>query len=465
MQATTTTLPAARQLAEWALGLQLCDIDPHVVERVKLHLLDQIGAQVSCRELPTCRITQEYVSKFGTAGTASILGTRLRLDPESAAFANGTSGSSFEIDDYGGKGANCHPGCTVVPAVFAIGEAKGASGAEVLRAAVVGFETVIRLALASMPSLLLERGFHHTGSLGVFAVALASAMIERDDVEVAVNAIAIAGSHASGTTEFAQSGGEVKRVHAGISVAAGIRSARLARLGLNGPPTILEGSRGFLQAFCNDFDARYLTEELGMRWHFPERASIKLYASCALMQPHFAAYDMIKAEHAFSAQDVEEVILGCDPLAFVHTGSVGPRPKDVLGAQFSAEYGVAMRIVRGSNDVGSYLDLEAIGFEDPAILAMAERTRLERDPECTFERPLGRVTLRLRDGRTLSASSYAPGSPQNPVSRDDIQRKYRELVSRDFGDEVARRSMDLIMNLEEVTNLGQITGLFEGAKA
>jgi 2-methylcitrate dehydratase PrpD len=453
--------PAARQLAEWALSTQLGDIGPDVLERVKLHILDQIGAQASCRELPTCRITQQYVSRFGLAGPASVIGTALRLDPEFAAFANGTSGSAFEIDDYGGQGANCHPGCTVVPAAFAVGEACGATGADVLRASAIGFETVIRLALASMPSLLLERGFHHTGSLGVFAVALQSAMLERDSLEVAVNAIAIAGSHASGTTEFARSGGEVKRVHAGISVAGGIRSARLARLGLSGPPTSLEGAKGFLQAFCNDFDARHLTENLGSHWNFPERACVKLFASCALMQPHFAAYDKIKAQHAFTVQDIDQVILGCDPLCYVHTGSTGPRPADILGAQFSAEYGIAMRIVKERNDVGTYLDLETGGFKDAAVLAMAERVRMERDPECTFENPLGRVTLRLRDGRTLTDSSFAPGSPKNPVRRADIEQKYRDLVSRDFGKDVAQRSLDLIMDLEKVKDLGQITRLFQ----
>jgi 2-methylcitrate dehydratase PrpD len=461
----STTHPAARQLAEWALSIKLSDIDPRVLERVKLHILDQIGAQVSCRNLPTCVITQDYVTKFGTPGTASILGTRFRADPEYAGFANGTSGSAFEIDDYGGAGANCHPGCAVVPGGLAVGEAVGATGADFLRAAAVGFETVIRLALASMPSLLLERGFHHTSALGVFAVALESAMLEGDDVDAAVNAISIAGSHASGTTEYSRTGGEVKRVHAGICVAGGIRSARLARLGLTAPPTIFEGRRGFLQAFCNDYDAAPITEQLGTRWNFIERASIKLFASCALMQPHFAAYDKITAEHAFSADDVEDVLLGCDPLCLVQTGGIGPRPDDILGAQFSSEYGIAMRIVNGRNDVGSYLDQQAANFRDPAVLAVADRVRLELDDACTFEDPLGRVTLRLRDGRTLTNSAFAPGSPGNPATPDDIKQKYRDLVSRDFGNEVMERSMDLIMNIEAVKDLGDLTRLFENGMA
>ena len=453
--------PIARQLAEWALTLDLRQVESAVLERMKLHLLDQIGAQVSCRNLPAPSIAQRYVSRFGLAGTASILGTSMQADAEYAAFANATAGSSFEIDDYGGNGAYAHPGCVVVPSALAVAEVSGASGAEFMCAVVAGFETIIRLALATMPSMFLERGFHQTAAHGVFAVALAAAMLEKDDVATAVNALGVAGSYASGTTEFSQSGGEVKRAHAGIGASGGIRAERLARVGLTGPPTIFEGRRGFLEAFSNAYDARFLHEELGTRWHFPERAALKPHASCALIHHHFAAYDELRAAEAFAPADIEEVVLGCEPLAIVHTGATGPRPRDVVGAQFSAEYGIAMRIARGRNDVASYLDAEAAGFQDPEIAALAQRVRLEVDPECAVEIPKGKVTLRLRDGRTLSATAYALGSPFNPLSRSDIEDKYRGLVARDFGAEIAERSQDLIMRIEELPDVRQITRLFE----
>ena len=452
--------PVARQLAQWALSLELRDVDGAVQERVKLHVLDQVGAQVSCCRLPAPRIAQVYASKFGSAGTASILGTQIQADAECVAFANATAGSSFEIDDYGGNGAYAHPGCVVVPGSLAIAEASGASGASLLRAAIVGFETIIRLALATMPSMLLERGFHQTGAHGVFAVALATAMLEQVDLDTAVHALGIAGSHASGTTEYAQSGGEVKRAHAGIGAAGGIRSARLAQLGLTGPPTIFEGKRGFLQAFCNAHDARFLHEDLGSHWHFPERGAIKPHASCALIHHHFAALDEIRARHEIACDDIEKVVLGCEPLTLVHTGATGPSPVDIVGAQFSAEYGIAMRIVNGRNDVGSYLDAEARNFQEPAVSAMARRVRLEVDPECATEIPKGKVTLHMRDGTALSATAYALGSPFNPLGRDDIEQKYLDLVARDFGDQIARTSLQMIMNLEQVPDVRLITRLF-----
>lgn len=452
--------PVAQQLAEWALALELSDVDADVLERVKLHILDQVGAQVSCCDLPAPRIAQAYVGQFGRSGPASILGTGLQTDAEGAAFVNGTAGSSFEIDDYGGNGAYAHPGCVVVSGGLAVAEALGASGANLLRAATVGFETIIRLALATMPSMLLGRGFHQTGAHGVFGVALVTAMLERFELETTVHALGIAGSHASGTTEYSQSGGEVKRAHGGIGAAGGIRSARLARLGLSGPPTIFEGKRGFLQAFCNAHDARFLYEELGSHWHFPERGALKPHASCALIHHHFAAYDKLRAAHAIAPEDIEEVVLGCEPLTLVHTGATGPRPTDIVGAQFSAEYGIAMRIVNGRNDVGAYLDAETDGFQNPAVAAIAGRVRLEVDPECATKIPQGKVTLRMRNGAVLSAKAYALGSPFNPLGRDDIEQKYLDLVARKSGDDVARSSLRMIMNLEQVRDVRELTRLF-----
>lgn len=465
MTTDSTAVPIARQWAQWALATRLDEFEPLVLERAKLHLLDQIGCQISCRDFPTPLIIRDYVDRFGLPGNAPVLGTGQTRDPEYAAFANAVMGSSFEIDDYGGNGAYAHPGCVIVPAVLAEGEVLGITGAEALRAVTVGFEVVMRLAVATMPSMLLGRGVHQTGPHGVFGVALASSMLHGDDVDTAVHALGIAGSHASGTTEFAQTGGEVKRAHAGIGVAGGIRSARLARLGLSGPPTILEGKRGVLQALCNEFETSPLHEDLGTRWHFVEKAALKVHASCALVHHHFAAYDKLRAVHEINPAAIEEIVLGCEPLALIHNGAAGPHPTDLVGAQFSAEYGMAMRIVRGNNDVGTYLDLQESGFDDPAITSIAERVRIVPDEECSTGLPKGRVTIRFRDGTTISELGFALGSPMNPLSRADVEEKYLGLVSRDFGRAIAERSCDLIMNLDKLSDLSELTGLFDPARS
>ena len=70
------------------------------------------------------------------------------------------------------------------------------------------------------------------------------------------HALAIAGSHAGGTMEYDQSGGEVKRLHNGMACCGGLRSALLAQIGLTGPPTIFEGERGILKVHVRRLQCR-----------------------------------------------------------------------------------------------------------------------------------------------------------------------------------------------------------------
>ncbi|OWU85882.1 hypothetical protein ATO6_03050 [Oceanicola sp. 22II-s10i] len=450
----------AEQIGAWCNRTELGDISEPMLRRTKLHIMDQIGAQVSCRTMPTVELAFDYARRHARDGKALLVGTDAGVDAEYAGFANGTAGSAFEIDDYGGNGAYSHPGCTVLPAVLAMAQEHGASGEDLLRGTALGFETIIRLARATMPSMFLGRGFHHTSALGAIGAAVGCGALLRLPPEVTANAISIAASQSAGTTEYAQSGGEVKRCHAGLAVAAAIRAVRLAQAGLTAPPTILEGSRGFFQAYCDTYDAAQMTNELGTRWFFLEHAAIKPYAACGLFHHHFAAYDDLLARHGFAPSDIESIELGCEPLMMIHNGAHGPAPKDIVGAQFSSQFSMGMHIVLGRNDVGAYLDQQAEGFANPEVIGIARRITTHERPEFGEFPPRGSVAITLRDGTTVEATGFALGSPENPLSEDDIRGKYLQLVSRDYGEDLAERSMDMMLSLELLPDAGELLRQF-----
>jgi 2-methylcitrate dehydratase PrpD len=61
--------------------------------------------------------------------------------------------------------AGCHPSVVLMPALLAVGETGDASGADLLRAYVVGFEVLVEL--AGRPQEPLHGGgWHPTGVLG-----------------------------------------------------------------------------------------------------------------------------------------------------------------------------------------------------------------------------------------------------------------------------------------------------------
>ena len=67
----------------------------------------------------------------------------------------------------------------MIPAAVAVGEAIGASGREVLAAMVAGYETMIRVSLATGPNASRLRGWHLTGTTGTFGAAAAAGNLLR----------------------------------------------------------------------------------------------------------------------------------------------------------------------------------------------------------------------------------------------------------------------------------------------
>ena len=425
-------------LVDLATTLRREDLPDAVVNKIQLHLLDQLGAELAGSTLPWNKIVRDYAIDQARPGPATVVGAGHQTGTEWAAFANATAGHGFEMDDYH-TSALSHPGCVAVPTVLAMAEQTGAAGDEVLVALVLGFETIVRIGLAVQPSMIYDRGFHETCTEGVFGAALAAGRLRGLSSSRLVHALGIAGSHASGTTEYSQSGGEVKRLHAGLGAMGGIRGVELAARGFTGPSAILEGSRGFFRAFADTIDACKLTDGLGTEWELLDCA-IKPYCSCGLTHAPIDALVALVREEGLSPDDLEEVVVGCDRLSLVHVGKIGPHPTDMTGAQFSMEFSLAMAVVMEGNDFSDYSAAERAGYRLPDVTTLAERIRLELDNEADGAFPehfYARVRVRHRDGRWLERTAYATGSPDAPMDGEAVRSKFRRTAEVVVGGERA----------------------------
>jgi len=76
----------------------------------------------------------------------------------------------------------------------------------------------------------------------------------------------IAGSSSGGLLEFAWSGGDTKRWHLGRASQMGLESALLARQGVHGPATVLEGRYSYFNASSTPPRMERLLEGLGAEW-------------------------------------------------------------------------------------------------------------------------------------------------------------------------------------------------------
>ena len=77
-----------------------------------------------------------------------------------------------------------------------------------------------------------------------------------------LNALSIAGSHSSGLTEYDQSGGSVKRMHAGMAAHGGLRSALIAQRAYRASHHTRRQAR-LLSGFCREYNLDEITDGLG----------------------------------------------------------------------------------------------------------------------------------------------------------------------------------------------------------
>src|SRR5882724_2950439 len=251
----------AQQLAAFIGALDYDHLSAEVTRYGKILLLDQLGCQLIGSTVVWNQTAYRFITENKSGGAATDVNYGNKVPLDDAVFVNGTFAQGCELDDYYDHEGG-HPGAASVPVALALSEKEPVDGKRFLTAMAAGYEIGWRVGRGLLPEMM-RRGYHAQGVVGVFIAAATAGKLLRLDNEKMTHALAIAGSHASGTMEYDQSGGEVKRVHNGMACSGGMRSAMLAAMGLTGPPTIFEGERGILKVFSGICNTAPITEGLG----------------------------------------------------------------------------------------------------------------------------------------------------------------------------------------------------------
>ena len=416
------------RLAEYAAGLRYEDLPPEVVQRAKDAIADTVATILFGYDLPWSRIVVDYAKRNGIGGRSRILGAGdLPLHAPAAALANGAIAHAFEMDNLTQPNSGSHPGGTTFPAALAVAQERGSSGRETIAAVVAGWETMIRIGRATKHSNE-RRGFHAPGTTGPFGAAVACGRLMRFDAARMTNAIGIAASTAGGLLEFARSGtgAMVKRLHLGRAAEGGVLAASLAADGFTGPTSAIEGQAGFLKVFCNKYDMAELTRGLG-RDYVTMSILLKRFPAHITAHTPVQAVEELREAHNFSGADVAAIsIAGEERVAKVNNI---PAPSDLMMAQYSVPFCVALALYRDPRDPASFTDA---AVRDPDIRALAAKVAITVDPDVRAHGTLASaVTVALKDGRTFTRRvEYFKGTPKNPLDADEMRDKFMRLTRK-----------------------------------
>lgn len=443
----------AERLAELATALKFEELPPDVVAKMKLLTLDQIGLQVRGSRLGHVQPQRKLVEALDAKAEAQVAGIELRTSMAYAAYLNGTFGHSMEYDDCH---LQCwHAGSVIVPAGLAVGQHMHSSGRDLLTALVSGHQVMSTVGTVTTPGMM-NLGWHAPKAIGGFAAAAVASRLLGHTSALLAQAFAVAGSDASGPMEYDQTGGEVKRLHAGSGARAGVEAALLAMHGLTGPLTIFEGPRGVFALF-GETNRPVDIEALWSTWHVLD-TMFRLNPGVGTVLPALDVVTDLQAAHSFTWEQVDDIEVGVREFVLSHGAHI-VHPTDSLSAHFSMAFALALRIVTGGSSVEAYIDPDA--WADPGISKVSDLVRpVAFDFDESMPLLSAKVTVRLVDGQVLTGEQGGfHGSAHRPASTKEIVAKFRANVANVLSATEAAELQRLIENLEDVPDVSAIASM------
>ena len=449
---------ATRTLARFAAETSADAIPRCVIERIKLSFLDGLGVGLRGTIFPWTRMVRDLAQHEGGNAVASLWGAGVRTSLTNAVLVNGTAGHAFEMDDIH-KESIIHPNSLAVPVALALAEADPSlSGRDIATALSLGYDVGLRVGNAATTALFLN-GFHPQGTSGAFVAAATAGRLLRLDAQKMQHALGIAGSLGAGLMA-AQEGAMVKRLHAGRAAQSGLMAALLAQRGFTGISDVVEARYGgFLSSLARTPNVARLLDGLGSDWEAGQ-VGFKMYPNVTSIHAALDGLRAILVEDDVRAEQIAEIRVGCGHMTFVHT-AWDYHPVGTTAAQMNMYYGLSVMAQRRNVGAGDYAD-DTIA--DPRILGFIPRIHVAEDPEIEAKGPAlrhaARVAVQTTDGKTVSRDVWhRRGSPENPVSRAEVEEKFAANVDGLLGADAARRLQLLAATLETLPDAREIAAI------
>jgi 2-methylcitrate dehydratase PrpD len=433
----TVKTKVTETLAAWLHAQRYEDLPRAVIGKATDVVLDCVAGMVACSALPEVKSIVDLIDAQGSRPDCTVIGHSTRASVVNAAMANGGMAHGDEVDPVHSTSVGGHVAAGPVPTALSVGEWLDASGPEVLRAIVLGYEVGGRLmTIFYRDRDYVARRFYHTAVAANVSSAVTAAALLKLDARAIQVALCLATYQAAGPDNMTTDPGHMGKT---FQVAAanrnGVTAALLARAGCFAPLDILDDTRGLFDAYLEKPDAgKDMLNDLGQH-HSITDVMHKRYSAGSPNQAYLEGLLGILRDERLAEPDIGDIEIHI-PMRGIH------RVPATRHASISAEKVSAIAVARGGLDFyflhGPDAPVEA------AIQSMSGRIRFVGREDWTGmnQGHHAIVIVRTTDGRSFEREVW-----HQPMTRSELEQKCEGLITPRFG---AKRATEIKAVCDEV---------------
>jgi 2-methylcitrate dehydratase PrpD len=243
-------------------------------------------------------------------------------------------------------------------------------------------------------------------------------------------------------------------VFAGKPARDGVTAALLVQSGWNGVDDIFSGPDNFFAAYAPKAEPDRVIEKLGERYEITQ-TDIKKWTVGSPIQAPLDAIEAIRGKQPFEADQVKQVTVRLAPSVATVVDN-----RDI--PDICLQHMIAIMLI--DKTVSFHAAHDKPRMQDPAVLKQRAKVNLVRDEELAKLLPLREtvVEVELSDGTNLSERvSAVRGTPRNPMTRNEVIGKARDLIEPVLGRETSTHLIETIFEIESVTEVSSLRRLLQ----
>jgi 2-methylcitrate dehydratase PrpD len=443
--------PVMEKLSSYMSEARNRALPDNVVQETEHHVLDTIAAMVSGSELPPGRMAIDFARSYGGEKIATVVASQILCGPIEAAFVNGELAHSDETDDDFTTGG-AHPGCAVVPAALAAGEQFGITGTHFLRSVTLGYDIAFRAMKTVGPGM--KETHNLVGTMGATAAAGCTASLNAQQMRWLLDYAAQQAGAGIGAWRRDTDHIEKAFLFGAMGARNGVNAALVVHSGWTGVDDVLSGPNNFVESYNPKADAAGMIDQLGEVYGVT-LTTLKKWTTGGPIQAPLDALENLQKRQPFQADQVKQVVVRVATSA-AYTVNNRDMPDICL------QHLVAVMLL--DKTVSFRAAHDKARMQDSSVLH--ERAKVQLVPDADLEKLIpvrvAVVEITLSDGARLTERvEHVRGTPENPMTRDEVVAKARELMTPVLGTEKCSKLIDRVLALDTVKDIRELRPLLQ----